>query len=79
MSHADMIRAWKDPEYRSTLTDVPPHPAGLIELTDPDLGGGVATKERGFKLETIRNISTHKNGSCNTFSCTLSTHHKCCP
>jgi len=79
MSHADMIRAWKDPEYRSTLSVVPSHPAGLIELADPDLGGRAAAKARGFRLETIRHITTSKGGSCKTFDCTLSTHHKCCP
>ena len=39
MSTADIIRAWKDPEYRSTLSVTPAHPAGLIELADRDLGG----------------------------------------
>src|SRR6185437_593563 len=79
MSNADIIRAWKDPEYRSTLSVVPSHPAGLIELADPDLGGSAAAKARGFRLETIRHITTSKGGSCKTFDCTLSTHHKCCP
>ena len=32
MSNPDLIRAWKDPEYRATLNFVPDHPAGLIEL-----------------------------------------------
>ncbi len=79
MSNADIIRAWKDPEYRSTLGVVPSHPAGLIELTDPDLGSSAAAKNRGFRLETVRHIGTSKGGACKTFDCTLSTHHKCCP
>jgi mersacidin/lichenicidin family type 2 lantibiotic len=42
MSPVDIIRAWKDPEYRRTLTQaeramVPEHPAGLSELTDSEL------------------------------------------
>ncbi len=42
MSKIDIIRAWKDEEYRLSLSDaerakLPEHPAGLIELTDADL------------------------------------------
>jgi mersacidin/lichenicidin family type 2 lantibiotic len=44
----DVIRAWKDPEYRKSLSEadrmlLPAHPAGLVELTDGQLdqvGGG---------------------------------------
>jgi mersacidin/lichenicidin family type 2 lantibiotic len=43
MSRLDIIRAWKDPEYRLSLTQteraqLPAHPAGLIDLTDAELG-----------------------------------------
>ena len=43
MSHLDTIRAWKDEEYRLSLSSaeraqLPAHPAGLIELTEADLG-----------------------------------------
>jgi mersacidin/lichenicidin family type 2 lantibiotic len=42
MSHLDIIRAWKDEEYRLSLNEaeralLPENPAGLIELTDADL------------------------------------------
>jgi mersacidin/lichenicidin family type 2 lantibiotic len=42
MSHQDIIRAWKDEEYRNSLSDaeraqLPEHPAGLIELPDEEL------------------------------------------
>lgn len=48
MKHVDVIRAWKDPEYRLSLSEaervlLPAHPAGLMELTDAQLdavGGG---------------------------------------
>jgi mersacidin/lichenicidin family type 2 lantibiotic len=49
MSTLDIIRAWRDEEYRLSLDEteramLPAHPAGLIELTDADLdlvaGGG---------------------------------------
>jgi len=46
----DMVRAWKDAEYRESLSDeqkalVPPHPAGEVGLTEEDLlGVGDATR-----------------------------------
>jgi mersacidin/lichenicidin family type 2 lantibiotic len=44
MSQVDVIRAWKDAEYRRSLTEeqralLPEHPAGLIELTHEQLTG----------------------------------------
>jgi mersacidin/lichenicidin family type 2 lantibiotic len=48
MSHEDIIRAWKDAEYRMSLSkeeraQLPENPAGLIELMDGEMvlvGGG---------------------------------------
>jgi mersacidin/lichenicidin family type 2 lantibiotic len=42
MNKADVIRTWKDPLYRSTLTaeelgQMPTHPAGILELDDVQL------------------------------------------
>ena len=42
MSTLDIIRAWKDEEYRLSLDEteralLPAHPAGLVELTGADL------------------------------------------
>jgi mersacidin/lichenicidin family type 2 lantibiotic len=54
MSNADIIRAWKDPQYRASLSPeeqalLPAHPAGLIELEDAYLdlvaGGRKGTDE----------------------------------
>jgi mersacidin/lichenicidin family type 2 lantibiotic len=44
MSQVNVIRAWKDQEYRLSLSAaeralLPDDPAGAIELTDADLGG----------------------------------------
>lgn len=43
----NIIRAWKEPEYRETVEgEIPPHPSGLVELSDEDLGlvsGGAGT------------------------------------
>lgn len=43
MSKLDIIRAWKDEEYRESLSAadrsrLPQNPAGIIELTDNDMG-----------------------------------------
>jgi mersacidin/lichenicidin family type 2 lantibiotic len=49
MSNVDVIRAWKDEAYRSSLSAeqralLPENPAGMLELSDRDLdimsGGG---------------------------------------
>lgn len=42
MSHEHIIRAWKDEDFRNSLSDaerslLPEHPAGLVELTDTEL------------------------------------------
>lgn len=42
MRRETIIRAWKDPEFRSSLSDeertqLPENPAGAIELTDEEL------------------------------------------
>jgi mersacidin/lichenicidin family type 2 lantibiotic len=37
MSNTEIVRAWKDPEYRATLSQVPPLLIGSIELDDPYL------------------------------------------
>ncbi|MCC5643627.1 mersacidin/lichenicidin family type 2 lantibiotic [Nostoc sp. CHAB 5824] len=44
MSNEDIIRAWKDEEYRNSLSEeqraqLPQNPAGLIELTDAEMEG----------------------------------------
>jgi mersacidin/lichenicidin family type 2 lantibiotic len=48
-SNLDVIRAWKDPRYRDSLSEadqllLPPNPAGTVELSDKELSainGGV--------------------------------------
>lgn len=44
MSKVDIVKAWKDAEYRASLTEaeramVPGNPAGMVELTDEELEG----------------------------------------
>ncbi|HEY0512221.1 MAG TPA: mersacidin/lichenicidin family type 2 lantibiotic [Thermoanaerobaculia bacterium] len=51
MRKLDLIRAWKDPVYRSSLSaeeraQLPGHPSGIIEITDEHLqvtSGGTTT------------------------------------
>jgi len=63
----DIIRAWKDEGYRNSLSEaeraaLPPHPAGLIALTDEDLGA-VA----GGRINSTRSIC--EGGAGCTFEC----------
>jgi mersacidin/lichenicidin family type 2 lantibiotic len=42
MNKADIVRAWKDPLYRATLSpeqlaELPAHPAGLVEIDEERL------------------------------------------
>ncbi len=49
MEHDDIIRAWKDEEYRNSLSEeqraqLPENPAGMVELSDEamqNVGGGL--------------------------------------
>lgn len=55
MSKLDIIRAWKDEDYRETLTDaeLPEHPAGFVELDNEEWGG-----RQGFVDPIIFTFST---------------------
>ena len=62
MSHRDIFRAWKDAEFRSSLSDaeramLPSHPAGSIERADPELDRTVG------RASGLRVKSTLKAGS----------------
>ncbi len=72
MFHSDIIRAWKDEEYRLSLSDaeralLPDHPAGLIDLGDADLdmaGGGRRNTEKAMSLGCCHGITTD---TCNVW------------
>jgi mersacidin/lichenicidin family type 2 lantibiotic len=56
MSHQDIIRAWKDEEYRNSLSEseraqLPENPAGLIELADSELEAVAGGNQR--RAQTI--------------------------
>jgi mersacidin/lichenicidin family type 2 lantibiotic len=63
MSNVDVVRAWKDAEYRRSLTEeqralLPEHPAGLIELHDEEM--------KGVLGGTGAFCSPHTHHVCNT-------------
>ena len=52
MTNLSIIRAWKDEEYRASLSEtdralLPEHPAGLIELSDGALDGAAGGNAGG--------------------------------
>jgi mersacidin/lichenicidin family type 2 lantibiotic len=66
----ETVRAWKDEEYRDTLTQaerqrLPAHPAGVIELDPSRLHGGWLSGQH----TVIHNCTNYD-------SCTL--HHSSC-
>ena len=63
MTKKDIIRSWKDAEYRISLSEterakLPEHPAGLIDLTDVEL----ATVAGGGQKKTVGQL-------CHTMKC----------
>ena len=87
MSDIDIIRAWKDEEYRKSLTDeqracIPPNPAGMMELSDQDLGAVAGGTDQMTDL--ARTGSGMTLGCCSSvinecgFSWYLGT-YGCCP
>ena len=84
MRYHATIRAWKDEDFRDTLsaTDpaLPPSPAGTIELDDDDLGevagGSVPLTETSIcgttlGCVTVVTIAVSKNISCGACDQTL--------
>jgi mersacidin/lichenicidin family type 2 lantibiotic len=64
MRKKDIIRAWKDEDFREHLSEaeaalVPANPAGLIELADSDLAYAVTG---GFVADTASAGSTASRG-----------------
>ena len=75
MRKRDVIRAWIDPEYRSTLTNeelaaLPAHPAGLIELSDAELASAAG-------LDSLDTVAITVNSPCTDW--TWRNHIRCCP
>ena len=69
MSNIDIIRAWKDEEYKLSLSEseramLPENPAGFIELTDADLdiaAGGSSEVSWGYTVSELRQSPINRN------------------
>lgn len=85
MSPRDIIRAWKDQDYRDSLSEaeraaLPEHPAGAAELTDADLAG-VAGAAKGTQCACTHHCNPGprplpstvicKTQVCKTFFCPI--------
>jgi mersacidin/lichenicidin family type 2 lantibiotic len=58
MNKTDLIRAWKDPVYRSRLSreaaaGLPAHPSGVIELNDGQLKAATGALATTFRTCTM--------------------------
>lgn len=54
MLHNKIIRAWKDPEYRASMSEeeqsqLPENPAGAIELTDDELDMATGGQQYAYR------------------------------
>lgn len=71
MSQLDIIRAWKDEEFRNSLSaeqiaQMPVHPVGAIELTDADVYAAAG-------------LDSHAAPVTTAWFCTLSAYvYRCC-
>ena len=75
MSTVDVVKAWKDQEYRDSLTaeqlaQLPPHPAGLIEFGVPQLEDESLFGPTAGKCKFFSNNYTNK---CYTYTSKCST------
>ncbi len=91
MNKTDVIRAWKDPLYRATLSEeqqaaLPHHPAGLTELSDDQLrtsgAGEVVTTAPNCTNYTFINLRACCPPITTAINCTQYTFvasSGCCP
>jgi len=71
MPTMEVVRAWKDQEYRDTLTaeqlaELPQHPAGVIEFGQPELDDESLFGPTAGKCKFISNSTSQ--GKCYTQS-----------
>ena len=64
-SDIDIVRAWKDEEYRNSLSEeqlkqLPENPAGMIELSDENM----ETIAGGYPLEHVNTGTGSTNPPC---------------
>ncbi len=69
MNRVDIVRAWKDPLYRTSLTAeerdrLPGHPSGLMELEDELLKSAAAGSIAVTTAETCTEFSFNNFRRC---------------
>ncbi len=79
MSNIDIIRAWKDENYRNSLSDeqrfqLPPNPAGIIDLSEEEMESIVGGFKKGSLGLTLLGTGTGTtvnlcNGCCLIATC----------
>jgi mersacidin/lichenicidin family type 2 lantibiotic len=91
MNKIDVIRAWKDPVYRASLSEeqraaLPMHPAGITDLSDDQLriagAGEVATTAPTCTEYTFLNWKSCCPPATTALTCTEYTwgsYAACCP
>jgi len=62
MSDVDIVRAWRAPAYRRSLSEaqlasLPEHPAGVVELSDDQLATASGAKGGGPVMTTAMNCT----------------------
>ena len=76
MSKHNIIRAWKNPAYRNSLSEteraaLPPNPVGAIEISDEDLGKIAGGRPRfSDDCSSICPTESRCSLGCPTFHCT---------
>ena len=68
MPTMDIVRAWKDEEYRDSLTaqqraQLPEHPAGVIEFEQPQLEDETVFGPHAHKCKYL-SMYTQNHGHC---------------
>ncbi|MEQ9358058.1 mersacidin/lichenicidin family type 2 lantibiotic [Coleofasciculus sp. F4-SAH-05] len=85
MSNIDIIRAWKDEEYRQSLSEeqrsqLPENPAGSLELAEQDMqnlvGGASTSLKNGSQPLQLSLWSWLSN--CKNISNAMSSTSTCC-
>jgi mersacidin/lichenicidin family type 2 lantibiotic len=66
MSHEDIIRAWKDEEYRNSLSEeqraqLPENPAGMIELSDAEMQVIAGGKKQHTRFPCVKTFGVTCN------------------
>ncbi len=78
MSNIDIIRAWKDEEYRNGLSEeqrsqLPENPAGMVELSDEDMeamaGGMLMQLTGGLSPQMMDGGNSNGCSNCTSGSC----------